>query len=114
MPGTDRSVDRVLAKNVLEYVPHLGVHGNGPSTGHSRMFALNHLMVHLRDCSLRERGGLRVGSCVVSDEAEFLGEIPPEYAHLYSLVKPSASHASQAALVSGEHPRIIDRVKINI
>ena len=59
-------------------------------TGYLGMFALNHVMVHLRDSSLRERGGLRVGSCVVSEEAEFLGEIPPEFAHLYSLVSPAA------------------------
>lgn len=59
-------------------------------TGYLGLFSLNHLMVHLRESSLRERGGLRVGSCVVSEEADFLGEIPPEYAHLYSLVAPSA------------------------
>ena len=58
--------------------------------GYLGMFTLNHLLVHLRDSSLRERGGLRVGSCVVSEEAAFLGEIPPEYAHLYSLVSPAA------------------------
>ena len=58
-------------------------------TGYLGMFALNHLMVHLRDASIRERGGLRVGSCVVSDAAEFLGQIPPEFAHLYSVVAPS-------------------------
>ena len=55
-------------------------------TGYLGMFALNHVMVHLRDSSLRERGGLRVGSCVVSEDAEFLGDIPSEYAHLYSVV----------------------------
>ena len=57
--------------------------------GYLGMFALNHLVVHLRDSSLRERGGLRVGSCVVSEEADFIGEIPSEYAHLYSLVSPA-------------------------
>ncbi len=57
--------------------------------GHLGMFALNHLVVHLRDSSLRERGGLRVGSCVVSEEANFIGEIPLEYAHLYKLVSPA-------------------------
>ncbi|MEP7203619.1 MAG: FAD-binding oxidoreductase [Ilumatobacteraceae bacterium] len=58
-------------------------------TGYLGMFALDHLMVHLRDSSLRERGGLRVGSCVVSEAAEFLGDIAPEYAHLYSVVTPA-------------------------
>ena len=55
-------------------------------TGYLGMFALNHVMVHLRDSSLRERGGLRVGSFLVSEDAEFLGDIPSEYAHLYSVV----------------------------
>ena len=59
-------------------------------TGYLGMFALNHVMVHLRDSSLRERGGLRVGSCVVSEEAEFLGDIPSEYAHLYSVATPAS------------------------
>ena len=55
-------------------------------TGYLGMFALNHVMVHLRESSLRERGGLRVGSFVVSEDAEFLDDIPSEYAHLYSVV----------------------------
>jgi len=57
-------------------------------TGYLGMFTLNHLLVHLRDGSLRERGGLRVGRCVVSKTADFVDEIPSEYAHLYSLVPP--------------------------
>ena len=55
-------------------------------TGYLGMFAFNHVMVHLRDSWLRERGGLRVGSFLVSEQAEFLDEIPSEYAHLYSVV----------------------------
>ncbi len=55
-------------------------------TGYLGMFALNHVMVHLRESLLRERGGLRVGSFVISEEAEFLNDIPAEYAHLYSVV----------------------------
>ncbi len=54
--------------------------------GHLGMFALNHVTVHLRESSLRQRGGLRVASCVVSEDAEFLGEIPSEYSSLYSVV----------------------------
>ncbi len=57
--------------------------------GHLGMFALNHLKVHLGELALRQRGGLRVASCVVSEEAEFLGEIPSEYSHLYSVVTPA-------------------------
>ena len=59
-------------------------------TGYLGMFALNHVMVHLQGSSLRERGGLRVGPCLVSEEAEFLGDIPSEYSHLYSVVTSAA------------------------
>jgi glycine/D-amino acid oxidase-like deaminating enzyme len=58
-------------------------------TGYLGMFTLNHLLVHLRDGSLRERGGLRIGRCVVSETADFVDEIPSEYDHLYSLVPSS-------------------------
>ena len=59
-------------------------------TGYLGMFTLNHVIVHLRDSSLRERGGLRVGACLVSEDAEFLDDIPSEYAHLYSVVTSAA------------------------
>ncbi len=62
-------------------------------TGHLGMFALNHLTVHLRESALRHRGGLRVASCVVSEDAEFLGEIPSEYSHLYEVV--SSAHVRE-------------------
>ena len=55
-------------------------------TGHMGMFSLNHLQVHLRNNLLRRDGGLRQEACVVSEEAEFLDEIPVEYASLYSVV----------------------------
>ena len=55
-------------------------------TGHMGMFSLNHLQVHLRNNLLRRDGGLRQEACVVSEEAEFLDEIPAEYASLYSVV----------------------------
>ena len=54
--------------------------------GHLGMFALNHVIVHLRESSLRQRGGLRVATCVVSEDAGFLGEIPSEYSQFYSVV----------------------------
>jgi len=54
--------------------------------GHMGMFSLNHLQVHLRNSLLRQQGGLRVDACVVSRDAEFLGDIPVEYAALYSVV----------------------------
>jgi glycine/D-amino acid oxidase-like deaminating enzyme len=54
------------------------------------MFTLNHLEVHLHHSLLRQRGGLRVPNIIVSEEAPFVGEIPAEYASLYSVV-PSAN-----------------------
>ena len=50
------------------------------------MFTLNHLQVHLQNNLLRRRGGLRQESCVVSEDAEFLRDIPAEYAALYAVV----------------------------
>jgi glycine/D-amino acid oxidase-like deaminating enzyme len=61
--------------------------------GHLGMFALNHVTVHLRESAIRQRGGLRVGSFVISENAEFLDEIPSEYSHLYSVV--SSSHVRE-------------------
>jgi glycine/D-amino acid oxidase-like deaminating enzyme len=61
--------------------------------GHLGMFTLNHVKTHLLESSLRQRGGLRVPSCVVSEDAVFLSEIPVEYAPLYSVV--SADHVAR-------------------
>jgi len=55
-------------------------------TGHMGMFTLNHLQVHLRNNLLRRQGGLREEACVVSEDAEFLGRIPAEFASLYTIV----------------------------
>jgi glycine/D-amino acid oxidase-like deaminating enzyme len=55
-------------------------------TGHMGMFTLNHLEVHLRNNLLRKHGGLRLETCVVSEDAEFLDEIPAEFASLYTVV----------------------------
>jgi glycine/D-amino acid oxidase-like deaminating enzyme len=55
-------------------------------TGHMGMFSLNHLKVHLQNGLLRRDGGLRPEECGVSEEAEFLDEIPPEFASLYTVV----------------------------
>jgi glycine/D-amino acid oxidase-like deaminating enzyme len=55
-------------------------------TGHMGMFSLNHMRVHLRDNLLRREGGLSVESCVVSEDAEFLAQIPAELSSLYTIV----------------------------
>jgi glycine/D-amino acid oxidase-like deaminating enzyme len=54
--------------------------------GYMGMYNLNQLLVHLRNDTLRWDGGLRLERCVVSEEAEFLDEIPSEFATLYSVV----------------------------
>jgi len=56
-------------------------------TGHMGLFSLNHLEVHLRNNQLRRRGGLREESCVVSEDAEFLAQIPAEFASFYTVVR---------------------------
>jgi len=55
-------------------------------TGHLGMFNRHHLEVHLRCMSIRKRAGLTPQPCVVSEEAEFLGELPAELTGLYSVV----------------------------
>lgn len=55
-------------------------------TGHMGMFSRNHLDVHLRNALIRRRGGLRPESCLVSEDAEFLRDLPPEFDGLYEAV----------------------------
>ncbi|MDQ1695579.1 MAG: hypothetical protein QOJ03_932 [Frankiaceae bacterium] len=55
-------------------------------TGHMGMFNLHHLLVHLRCSRVRQQAGLRPEACAVSEEAEFLDEIPAEYAGFYTVV----------------------------
>src|SRR5258705_5880371 len=52
--------------------------------GHMGMFSLNHLEVHLRNNEIRRQGGLREESCVVSEDAEFLNQIPDRFASFYT------------------------------
>jgi glycine/D-amino acid oxidase-like deaminating enzyme len=54
--------------------------------GHMGMFNLQHALVHLRCNRVRQRGNLQIEACVVSEEAEFVDEIPAEYADLYTVV----------------------------
>ena len=55
-------------------------------TGHMGMFSLDHVQVHLRNNLLRRQGGLRTEACVVSEDAEFLPDIPAEFDGLYTIV----------------------------
>lgn len=54
--------------------------------GHMGMFSLNHLQVHLRNGLVRRKGGLKPEECVVSEDADFLDQIPGEFAGLYQVV----------------------------
>lgn len=55
-------------------------------TGYLGMYSLNHLVTHLRESELREQGGLRVPTCLVSEDADFLPRIPSQYSRHYSVV----------------------------
>jgi glycine/D-amino acid oxidase-like deaminating enzyme len=55
-------------------------------TGHMGMFSLHQLQVHLTSKLIRQQGGLRPQECVVSEDAEFLSEIPAQFAGLYTVV----------------------------
>jgi len=58
-------------------------------TGHMGMFNRHHLEVHLRCLLIREQAGLPPQTCVISEEAEFLTELPAEFSGLYSVVPQS-------------------------
>src|SRR5258705_9464 len=59
-------------------------------TGHMGMFSLNRLQVHLRNNEIRRQGGLREESCVISEDAEFLDQIPDRLASFYTVVPQAA------------------------
>lgn len=54
--------------------------------GHMGMYALGHVVTHLRNNAVRRDGGLRLETCLVSEDAEFLADIPAELSGLYSVV----------------------------
>ncbi|MGZ4315728.1 MAG: FAD-dependent oxidoreductase [Gaiellaceae bacterium] len=55
-------------------------------TGHMGMFNKHHLDVHLRCMLIREQACLRPQTCLVSEDAEFLAELPDEFEGLFSVV----------------------------
>ena len=55
-------------------------------TGHMGMFNRHQLEVHLRCMQVRERAGLLQQTCVISEEAEFLGDVSAAFDGLYSVV----------------------------
>jgi len=58
--------------------------------GHMGMRNRNHVLVHLRNNAVRRRGGLRAETCVISERAPFLTEIPGDLAPLYEVVPQAA------------------------
>ena len=54
--------------------------------GHMGMFTLDQVRVHLRNNLLRREGGLSTETVAVSEEAEFLAEIPRQFDGLYDVV----------------------------
>jgi glycine/D-amino acid oxidase-like deaminating enzyme len=57
--------------------------------GHMGMFNQHHLDVHLRSLLVRRDEGLLQQTCVVSEDAEFLPDLPDAFAGLYSVVPQS-------------------------
>jgi glycine/D-amino acid oxidase-like deaminating enzyme len=57
--------------------------------GHMGMFNLGQLAVHLRGNLVRRRCGWRTERCLVSQTADFLNRIPPEFDGLYDVVPQS-------------------------
>ena len=55
-------------------------------TGHMGLYALNHALVHLGNSLIRHRNGIRVETCVLSEDAEWLGDVPAELAPFYEVV----------------------------
>jgi len=68
--------------------------------GHMGMYTLNHLQVHLRNSLLRKQGGLRLDTCVISEDAEFLADIPVEFDGLYTVCRQAMI---QEMLCTTEH-----------
>ena len=54
--------------------------------GHMAMLNLNHVLVHLENNEVRRRGGIRTDVLRISEDAEFIGEIPHAFDGLYEVV----------------------------
>src|SRR4029079_3267614 len=55
-------------------------------SGHMGMFNRHHIAAHLSSLLIRERTGLPPQTCLVSEDAEFLPELPARFAGLYDVV----------------------------
>src|SRR3954449_2202777 len=78
--------------------------------GHMGMFTLNHLEIHLRNQSLRRRGGLTTEECVVADDAPFLSEISAEYSGLFRVV-PRADIEARLGRRCGQYYAVLSAPK---
>jgi glycine/D-amino acid oxidase-like deaminating enzyme len=90
--GAERAIDAQRAFDASHELLDLVVAESGADvrverfTGHLGMWTLNHLDVHLRNNLVRRKGGLREEACVVSEDAEFLDDIPVELTSLFTVV----------------------------
>jgi glycine/D-amino acid oxidase-like deaminating enzyme len=57
--------------------------------GHMAMFNGNHVLVHLANNDVRRRGGIRIDVMRISEDADFLPDIPAAYDGLYRVVPQS-------------------------
>ena len=74
--------------------------------GRMGMYTLNHLQVHLAHSELRRRGGLPLPRCVVSEDAEFLADIPDRFDGLYSVV-PQAEIGQLLGTTHGSYRAVL-------
>ena len=58
-------------------------------SGAMGMFNINQLLVHLRNLRIRKQAGIEAEIIKVSEEANFLAEIPTDFRDLYSIVPQS-------------------------
>jgi glycine/D-amino acid oxidase-like deaminating enzyme len=78
--------------------------------GHMGMFNLHHLQVHMRNNLVRRAGGLRLETCAVSEDSEFLPGIPREFDGLYSVV-PQAHVQELLKIDDGRYCAVLSDLK---
>lgn len=61
-------------------------------TGHMGMFALDHVLVHLRNNLLRRGAGMTTEACVVAEDAPYLQVIPNDFDGLWTVVPRTRIH----------------------
>ena len=78
--------------------------------GHMGMFNLHHLEVHLRNNLVRRHGGWRTERCLISEAAEFLGDVPAAFDGLYEVV-PQARIRELLEIADDRYCAVLSDVK---